>query len=312
MSDADKKASFPIRHASDLTELWQNDAQEALLNLYAVTVGVGKPLFSDYDRFCALCHLMPLMHGHAEAARCHAILRETFGIDERICPQSCDKIWRLTSEALLMQPRSLADVYAADKNDSATERRVLYTTDLPTPDVRLLIDAWRDLQSWEGEINLWLDKAGQNGACVTLETDFSYVKPDPYHVRLALQSTERSKTEQALLTAQLLRILCIDLRACGGCLQLDVKKCGNDAVALLSYLENSVGLPEIMWSTDDARERELLLAFSLQRHDRAVLPVLRPKREWTTQHLNAEITNYATRFPVGLLKIIETEEYHHD
>ena len=111
-----------------------------------------------------------------------------------------------------------------------------------------------------------------------LEDGFAFDAPHPYRVGQALQRRERDVRARSLLTAQLLRILCEELTKRNGNLHLLVGSgAGEDAVALLSYLEKSVGLPHTTWSTADAEVRERLLAYSKQQHRMPLLPVLRAR-----------------------------------
>lgn len=297
-------AELPTRHASNLTELWWNEEQAALMNLYAVTIGVGQPLYSDYDRFRALCRMMPYMEGHNEAERCKNILKK-LGITLPICMEYCDAIWRAASDILLMHPQWTLkmEIEAANDSDISFD---LPSMPPPVPiEERFLNCVWNGYEEWRDAILPLPDSKDDACIGVTLEDGFTFVSPHPYRVEQVLGSCERDVKAKSLLVAQLLRILCEKLIKRGSTLHLSVADGAEDAVELLSYLEKSVGLPHMTWSTSDAVLRARLLAYSKQRHSFPILPALQidPKRSRQEQH--AELLAYARVFPKGLLTAIE-------
>ena len=290
-----------VKSATNATELLYHHAWESLLDLYAVTVGIGKNVFSDYDRFLAMCEMMPLMQGHEERARCESILLDIFGIDIPLCPQNCSEIWRRVADALLTCPRTPV----GDSAYVPSEREKI-TFDLPRVSFpsALSVDVFqaRTLDAWQREI---VDEIGERecfskGVRVELPRDFRFCNPDPYHVGIAL--ARRAKGDDDVLLAQLVRVLCVALQKDEHPLYLIVNCDAGEAIALLSAMEKTVGLPTVYWMCDEGGMN--LLDFSIKAHKNALFPVLCRADDVDESAFYETVKQYAQKYPLSLISIV--------
>ena len=269
--------------ATNVTELLYDNAWQALLNLYTATIGAGRELFSDYDRFLAVCEMMPLMQGHDERARCESILALT--------PQSAPEIWRRVADWLLVHPcPPIGAGMQTIVPKWQTDAFLPYIPSAPTVSADRFLA--RDVLAWQMEIAEMLETC-TGGVRVVLPKGFCFCNPDRYHVGVALK--QRGEADADLLTAQLIRVLCIELQKTDCALQLTVNCDACEAVALLSSFERTVGLPSVYWTC--RADCGALLNFSMQAHKHAVLPLLCGEDDEVQKTAKA----YAREFPIGLI-----------
>ena len=294
-----------VKVATNLTELWENEAQRGLLALYSASVGRDRPLYSYFDRFFALCEMLTYADGHDEQARCRKILSEELRIDWEPTPQNADRIWMLSAERLLLEPRApLSQAFEIGAYRKAPTLDLAVTAaSTRVPDCFWEGEA-QSIAQWQNGLRAWLDATDSCSVSVTLPDAFLFFSPNPYSVKCALAKACRTSDERYLLMAQTLRELSPILQSREGGLHLWVGDCGEAAVKLLSYLEKSVGLPSVTWSTASGRSRESLLDYSVLPHRRLISPVLRVSDRGA---LEEEIGRYSKRFPSGLLML--TDEF---
>ena len=283
----------------DLTALLQSDSVDAIIGLCALSVGRDMPLGSRYDRFLALCRMMPMMNGHDEQARIRAILAKGFGIECDLSMQTADEVWMKTADILLFCP-CIPTVTADDIAQFYTSapHSLPAASELPHLPTNLFLGDASSLEQWEPAILAWADAHAPNGFCVTLDANFDFCAPNPYHVRLALGASVRTRDCVDMLMAQSLRILSPVLQERGGELRILADCRGEAVTGLLSYLEKHVGLPRVRWSTASEQTRECLLDFSLRPHECLISPALRCSGQDVSR---GEIDLYSRRFPAGLL-----------
>ena len=289
----------------DLTAFLRSDSLDAILGLCALSVGQDMPLCSRYDCFVALCRMMPMMDGHDEQARIRAILAKCFGIECDLSLQTADEVWKRGAEVLLFN----SHIPTVTTDDIAhfyktAPHSLPEASELPhLPSDLFLRDAC-SMDQWERALLAWADAYAPSGFCVTLDTDFGFHAPNPYHVRQAFDTQARTRAQTDMLLAQSLRILSPVLQKQGGELRILVHCCGEDATGLLSYLEKHVGLPRVTWTADADAARGQLLTFSLREHLALIRPVILLSTDCRSEELAGEIAAYARRFPVGLLSVM--------
>lgn len=301
------------RIASNLTSLWQTPQMRDLLALWSMTDGKNESLTSDYERFRALCRMMPYLDGHPVKRYCETLLQTCFSCTLPPDAAHCDAIWQETAHELLMHPRTVGDLLSK----SGSKRYLLWTDDalpkaLPNglvPELmaeRLYATSAISLGAWEEELAALADcfaRYGSNRIFFEFPNSFEFVSPDPYHVNLALAKEHQTAADHNLLTSQLFRMICALCIARGWGVHLQVGDCAEAAVALLTYAEKSVGLPELYWSTVSSVTRDTLLAFGYATHQNAVLPLLRLCDYPSDVELQTALSAYAARYPIGMLHV---------
>ena len=72
-------------------------------------------------------------------------------------------------------------------------------------------------------------------------------------------------------------------------------------VSLLEYVEESVGLPRICWSTRAVKDALSLLMFTAKPHKREMLAALPYEIVMTNDELSSAIKSWQVRYPIGKL-----------
>ena len=97
---------FPMKMAFDrplgcVTDLIWCEELSALLRFYGVPeCEIGKAA-SQYQRFRAFCGVVPHLTGHRLPGFISRLLKDIFEIDQPICEDTCDEIWRITSQKMI-------------------------------------------------------------------------------------------------------------------------------------------------------------------------------------------------------------------
>ena len=267
--------------------------------------------WSDYDTLEALCAALPSLCGHPVGARLTAWLGSVTACDLPACAENAPALWQSfahthgygASVALPdeYRPRRTPPplpapeiLYEPDRIDCLGENvwsALLAEAEWPH-DGRLLAACTDRLERWIENCHgaAWLD----------LPRDIPFVRPDPYHAELALQSPARgeapSNRERGLLMAQLSRIVgqgIVRRSASSATLVLS----GGDADAVLAlcrYLDGCGGLPPTVWLAESPAD-----AATLCGQFAAVRTGLRLKVTDTTEDVKRKLTAYATAAPLG-------------
>ena len=299
------------RAASNITELWETAEMRNLRTLWSMTEGRGASLNSDYEKFRALCDMMPQLDGHPVKRYCGDFLKRYFSCDFLPDAAHCDAIWRLTSDALLVHPLSVGDLLEL----SAKKQYLLWTeATMPHNQPRnvlpelvadhLFTQPVSDVKRWMSDAEEMADSfslCGCDRVFFVLPDAFDFNAPDPYHVSQALSKKSRTAAECDLLLSQLFRMMCEICLARGWGMHFRVGACADAATQLLAYAERTVGLPPIYWSTAVPSTRDRLLVFTYLKHQNLVLPMLCLSDYPSDGELQAALSAYAARYPIGML-----------
>ena len=211
-------------------------------------------LSSDFERFRAFCNLFPQMKGHPLTEEIPALLREVFGIDAIPSPETCDAIWKQTADRLTAQPVTVADLLPKHPFGWLYGGREVPASlpplAVPILDAENLMPAGEEFSAlieWTNAVTDAIDAtAGRGGQVLfSLPNDFEFRLPDPYHIERLLQKPSGVRNADPLMRSQLFRMICrsmerhreLPLTFCAG-------NCGDDAVRLLAYGDEQIGLPE--------------------------------------------------------------------
>lgn len=297
-----------FQNASDLTALWWDDEKQSVFNLWCMTVGKERPRASDFDRFRALCEMMPMLVGHPVQRHCADFLKQYFQCEIPMDEAHCDEIWRMTADALLLQPKRAVDLF--DEPIGLLWESEELPHGLPNhmqpilPAERLMNLHAPDWKAWCRIADAELDAfaaCGCNRAVVRLHDDFHFEAPNLYRVEQILQLPNKKIAKSDLLLTQVVRYLSEACAARHWMLQLEIGDCAIDAAILLSYVEDTVGLPTLLWSTPSARTRDKMLAFASRERKNPILPILCLADYPSDRELADALTAYAARYPIGML-----------
>lgn len=304
-------AEQAFQNAPNLTVLWWDAEKQSMLNLYASTVGTGERITSDFERFRALCRLMPQLKGNAVRHHCEDFLARHFGWNRSIDEQSCGEIWHSTAESLLTSPRSVADIIGEGRrcmlsSESLLEgwnsQRIpvmLNASGLPTLNVR-------DWNEWLILANERIERFAEarcDRVYLKIPRGYTFEEPNLYRVGEVLLTKRRSMSEQSLLITQTLRYLCERCTEREWILYLCVESSAEESIRLLEYLARAVGLPAVRWMTSHSDTRDTLLSFGFaETRKNSFLPLICLSDHPSDGELERTVAEYAARFPVGLLR----------
>ena len=90
------------RRYSNITELFidSNKKMRQAMRYAGVNEKYITGTASDYEKFRAFCSVMPDLLGNLVYMQRHFELRYYFDCELKICPENCEKIWKITSEQL--------------------------------------------------------------------------------------------------------------------------------------------------------------------------------------------------------------------
>ena len=302
---------------SNLTECLDG---EMLARVLHFTKGKDGMPTSAYERFRALAELSDELYLHPILDELSFLLCEGLGITETLTPTSCDRIWRKSAELLLEEadtaekcltlpsrrPRSWQKDEAPFSGDLS--RQILPSS----PELSSLAKARVCSRSaWEKEIADALEalrKQEREHFLFTVPKDYTFVRPDPYHVDLALAERDRKGDLLDLLLSQCLRQLFLLSATHGITPVLYVQGRADAILDGLSFLGRSIALPRLFIAAKSTEE----LIGAIERVAKERIPnvgfAIRPADHQTDADLKQAIHSAARHYPFGRLCFICTEE----
>lgn len=303
-----------LRELGNVTELIAREELARLLRLCGVEESVITH-GSDYDRFFALCKVVPLLTGHPLLCKLRFLCARGLGVEEPLSVSNCAVVWQKTAQKLLETPLTpflLASRLMGDGHVAWLCQGEL-PQDLPqsVPPV-LFFDDWidtgaHDLDAWTRQIECAADAfcaRGCDRVYLTLPASFHDIRPDPYHVQQALGKGERTQEDRCLLIAQAVRILCGLCREKKLALILSVDCDGEDVTSLLERTERDVGLPTLCWTATRTDTRDALLSLQARPHDNRWDFALELSRYPSSLALSYAVEEAASVYPLGRLQFI--------
>ncbi len=297
------------RRITNPTELFWCAEWESLLRLCNTNRQAVGNCASDYDRFLAICQACSMTVGHPLRAWFLSVLQEKFDIDEIPSEENAAKLWQILSQALLQAPISKGELLAKGHClcGDAEPPKALPSGVKPMPSLNLLLNAPpQSREAWRAQIEHTIctyREAGGEQVLLQVDLQGEVVIPDLYHAEAALRATNRTKKQQALLVAQLMREvgeLCIThkMRLLVWC-QGDTKP----LASLLRYVERSVGLPEMCWITNDSRYVDEMLRYQASESKADLYWGICVNELQTGRELEETMDSAAARYPIGRLKL---------
>ena len=249
----DKHSLHSPRNPAHLLGLGGSPALSRLLRACEADEACIMGCASDYNKFLALADAMPLCEGHPLRNEINAKLIAATGLDASLCPHTAHLFWErwtdlhwygrelppMTHSCPLCVPSAPTVVHAGELST------------LPTPtEVRA-----PDLASWSAVLE---DALPLSGDCIlTLDGDYTFVRPNPYHADLAVRRLMNGEIltirEHSLLVTQALRVWGQALVKKGGTAPRVLLRGGapEAVTALLAYLQASKALPSLVWLPHD-------------------------------------------------------------
>ena len=238
--------------------------------------------------------------------RIRDILKEYFDLKELLQAENAPEIWKTMCDRLLEQPLSPQDLVEGDwLCDALSVPSELPERVTPTLNANLLLETTaKKATDWSAEIAATVSHFKENRCqkiVLHLQDDFTFVTPSLYHVDRALSLAKKDREATNLLTCQLVRELCIVAQKEDILLVLDCRAHPDALVSLLEYVEESVGLPFVCWTTREIKDAHTLLTFTAKPHKREVLAALPYEIVMTNDELSSAIKSWQVRYPIGKL-----------
>ncbi|MBQ9806705.1 MAG: hypothetical protein IJW49_09405 [Clostridia bacterium] len=291
---------------SNVCELLWSDEVCGLLRLCGAEEHKIGEVASDYERFSALCKALPMLKRHPIKQAVTDLLKTHFAVSE----QPCDITWHTVAQALEERESAPTDFLPREPVScllSTIALPPLPSHISPMLDAEALLHASTNaLETWREELRqtlLRFVRAGCHTVRFLLPASYTFTAPTVYHVQEALGMKKRTLETEHLLRSQLFRELCTICRDMSVRLLLHLSCAGEEAVALLRYAEECVGLPHLYWSAD-GRANDVLLRFQMQAHEAPVYWVLRLSDVPSDVELETVLACVAARYPITRLRFV--------
>lgn len=283
--------------ATNITELiWNNDIC-GTLRLCGIDAREIDASVSDYEKFRALCRAMPMLRGHRLPMQIGQLLRDRFDLSLMPSPETCDRLWLLCADKLaehsFCKPLVLPPIRSESMKWNSPMWYPLYTVSVFDASLFLHTKA-ESWYAWETEMQERLDDFLQDGRYAVLfkpTADMCEKFPDIYHVDQAL----KKRDDPPLLMAQLFRFLSVELSKRNATLLLDADRCGKGILSFLTRIEQRVGLPQMVWMSEELPTRDALIAWQACARSAEIRYAVRAS---VTDDALREI---AARYPLGRL-----------
>lgn len=237
------------RNPAHLLGLGRNTALTRLLRACGTDEAFVTGGASDFDKFSALAEAIPLCAGHEQVARINRTLQEATGLSAPLCPHTAPAIWQAWTELHWYgrEPAPRACPLTCPLCAPCEPRRITAAEWNALCDPLSLTA--ENLGQWTKLLETALESA-VGLPCISLPSDYTFVRPDPYHAGEALRRMARGESldprETHLLLTQALRTWGLyavrhDRTLCVG---------GGSAesmTALLAYLDTSRALTSLVW-----------------------------------------------------------------
>lgn len=306
-------AYFQRSAFSNPIELFWSDDLCSLLRLCGEreeNIGEGA---SDFDKFQAILRALPLLEGHPTRAWIESLLKEYFDLKELLQAENAPEIWKTMCDRLLERPLSPQVLVEGDwLCDSLTVPNNLSKHINPVLNANLLFETTaKNAMAWSAEIAttaLHFKKNRCQKIVLQLPDGFAFVLPSLYQVDRALSLAKRDREATNLLICQLVRELSTVAQNEDMLLAFVCNSTPYALVSLLEYVEESVGLPRVCWSTRVAKEAHTLLTFTAKPHKREVLAALPYEIVMTNDELSSAIESWQVRYPIGKLCFVTARD----
>ncbi len=299
---------------TNVADLLRTDTAYALLRALGYAESVCGSNASDYDFFRTLCRAMPQLVGNAFAAQCEDLLSRAFELHLPLCVENADAIWFHVAELLYRTPMTGAGLLSHLLDKKTAFCTVPHTAltmpqgivpvldgnsmlDLDVSDLQLLTLTVRGILNRFAQMNC-------RSVAFRLSKEACKIAPDPYHVNEALSAPKRSMEQNAMLTAQIFRILCTECPTLCQRLILCSDAAFTDTHSFLNRMERAVGLPELLWQIDDAREALPILAWGAEATERKVRCAIVSDAYATDFEFFEALRSTAARYPLGALTVL--------
>ena len=298
---------------SNITECLQGEELDCLLR---ISFGKQTESLSAYERFRLLARLMPELNLHPFKDWIAYLLKQVFSIEEPLTTDSCDWIWkesaRILSEEHLDAASLLAKLTGENRigllcscEDLKGFQSVPFSPVLNGN--RLLLTSARTWNEWEREIVRTVSKfqsVGSHNIVFHLPLSYHFIRPDRYHTEEALTKKARNDEEKSILLSQCLRQLFLLCKESGLTLILHTEGEAEESLALLHFLEKSIGLPSLVLASAQSQALCDFARYTAEPHD-AVLRCGVFLSDYPSEgELWEVLTRVSARYPFGYLQFM--------
>ena len=302
---------------SNITECLQGEDLDRLLR---ISFGKQTESLSAYERFRLLARLMPELELHPFKDWTVYLLKQAFGIEEPLTAESCDWIWKESARILSADypdaASLLTHLLGSNRPGLLCGRKDLQCLQgMPLSPIldgnRLLLTAAHTWNEWEREMVDTVSEFqsfGSRSMLFRIPQSYRFLRPDRYHTEESLANKVRSDEEKNLLISQCLRQLFLLCKESGSVLILHAEGDTRESLALLRFLERSIGLPNLVLAAAKAQELCAFADYIAEPHD-AVLRCGIFLSDYPSEgELWDAITRASARYPFGYLQFISADD----
>ncbi len=267
------RAHLSERPLTNVTELLWSDEVASVLRLCGADEKVLGSASSDYEKFCALAASLPLLEGHPLQADVSDVLKKIFAITTPLSMETSEEIWKKTADILfasdLSMPSAIQTLFDGETIRWMCDSLIL-PNDLPhgfepilNGDLFLPSDNAKRWEEWKKDADATVETfsaVGCKSASLTLQDKDVFRAPSVYHIDQILRNPQADGGD-GLWQAQMLRFLAEICRKRGWTLYLRLQCSVEYALALLKWMEQTVGLPKLIWSTSRVDVQNALFTY---------------------------------------------------
>ena len=284
---------------------WSNDLCSLLRLCGEREENIGEGA-SDFDKFKAILRALPLLEGHPTRAWIIALFDKYFNLKDLPCAQKAPEIWKILCDCLLEHPLAPQELVEGDwLCDCLTVPNNLQKHITPVLNANLLLETTaKNAMVLGAEIAATVSHFKENRCqkiVLQLPDDFAFVLPSIYQVDRALSLSKKDREATNLLICQLVRERSTVAQKEDMLLAFVCNSTPDALVSLLEYVEESVGLPRVCWSTRAVKDALSLLMFTAKPHKREMLAALPYEIVMTNDELSSAIKSWQVRYPIGKL-----------
>ena len=266
---------------------------------------------SDYELFCSLIEHRAVMPGHRQIMFFDYLLKHVFSVNLSTFCGNCKEIWSKCVDNISQNRITISSLERSlnlrRPAFCVSDRQKFAHVDSPFVPMlnanSFIRTAARDWNTWEQEMCTALEQyncAEKTLVYVSLPMNYSFKMPSLYEVNQTLGEPIHRRNSNLLLS-QIFRFFAE--RKGKYSLILRVECAPDEAISLLSKIETSIGLPNVLWVTPYPHTRDALLEFTQEKHDSRVECGLFTSDYPSKLELDCALEAYSARYPAAHLHV---------
>ena len=300
----------PNRTVSNPGELLRSDAFIGVLRLCGIPEREIDRSSSDFELFRAFCKAFPMLTGHPTHDVFALFWNRRFPTFPLPNEANAATLWKDSTTILTQESTRLRDFFPATARVLADPSKLESLTNEWEPMLfvnTLLQHDFADFDTLESDAQSCFEaffKKGCRQLLISLDSAYGFVRPDPYHVSVALQSKGKERQSRSIILSQLFRKASAFALQNGMQILLLADCDASSARELLAYTERAVGLPTLYWASKSSAVTDVILHWQTLPHQNPVYMTLRLSDLPSREECASAIRSAAARYPIGRICMV--------